>query len=85
MFVSQVTCVHDFKEKITALLLFILSFNTIIFAQWRSSTPYAGTLQDIVFVDRQTGYACGQATGVGSCTSTASILKTMDAGKTGHA
>jgi photosystem II stability/assembly factor-like uncharacterized protein len=69
------------KKKITALLLFILSFNTIIFAQWRTSTPYAGTLQDIVFVDRQTGYACGQAAGVGTCVSTASILKTMDAGK----
>lgn len=50
-------------------------------AQWRSSTPYAGTLQDIVFMDRLTGFACGPAGGVGSCTSTASIMKTMDGGK----
>ncbi len=69
----------------TLRFLVVAFITTFIFqdsaAQWRTSTPYAGTLQDIVFVDRQTGYACGQAAGVGTCVSTASILKTMDAGK----
>ncbi len=52
------------------------------FAQWRSSNPYNGAINDIFFTNRLTGFACGQAAGVGGCSGSTSILRTIDGGET---
>lgn len=52
------------------------------FAQWRSSNPYNGAINDLFFTNRLTGFACGQAAGVGGCSGTTSIIRTVDGGET---
>jgi photosystem II stability/assembly factor-like uncharacterized protein len=52
------------------------------FAQWRSANPYNGAINDIFFTNRLTGFACGQSAGVGSCSGTTSIQRTIDGGET---
>jgi photosystem II stability/assembly factor-like uncharacterized protein len=64
---------------ITCFLLLISP--TIVNAQWRNSTPFVGTFNDIAFPDQLTGYACGPSGGIGNCTLNSSVHKTMDGGK----
>jgi photosystem II stability/assembly factor-like uncharacterized protein len=67
------------------ILKFILAFSFAINlesnAQWRASTPYNGDINDIVFTNELTGFAATQASGVGSCSGTTSIMRTIDGGK----
>jgi photosystem II stability/assembly factor-like uncharacterized protein len=60
------------------LLLLVTSFSM---AQWKTTTPYGVTINDIQFTDRYTGYAVFQAQGTGSCMTTNSMYKTIDEGK----
>ena len=50
-------------------------------AQWRASTPYKGDINDIVFTNELTGFAATQASGVGNCSGSSSIMRTIDGGK----
>lgn len=68
-------------KKILQLLTFVCLSLTVN-AQWRQANPYGGQINDIVFPDRKTGFACGQSTGQGNCTGTTSILRTIDGGET---
>jgi photosystem II stability/assembly factor-like uncharacterized protein len=64
--------------------IFLLSFALLpVFsmAQWKTTTPYGVTINDIQFTDRYTGYAVFQAQGTGSCMTTLSMYKTIDEGK----
>jgi len=51
------------------------------FSQWRASTPYNGDINDIVFTNELTGFAATQAAGVGNCSGSGSIMRTIDGGK----
>jgi photosystem II stability/assembly factor-like uncharacterized protein len=64
---------------ITCFLLLISP--TSVNAQWRNSTPFVGTFNDIAFPNQLTGYACGPSGGIGNCTLNSSVHKTMDGGK----
>ncbi len=68
-------------KKTTTLILAILQIS-LAFSQWRQANPYGGQINDMVFPDRKTGFACGQSTGQGSCSGTSSILRTIDGGET---
>ena len=68
-------------KKTTTLILAIFHFS-LAFSQWRQANPYGGQVNDLVFPDRKTGYACGQSTGLGNCSGTSSILRTIDGGET---
>ncbi len=52
------------------------------FAQWRCANTYNSNISDIFFADRLTGYACGVSAGIGNCSGTNSILRTIDGGET---
>lgn len=63
------------------LLLSLTMLNLVSVAQWKTTTPYGVTINDIQFTDRYTGYAVFQAQGTGSCMTTTSMYKTIDEGK----
>lgn len=63
-------------------LLSFACLSLTVNAQWRQANPYGGQINDIVFPDRKTGFACGQSTGQGNCSGTTSILRTIDGGET---
>jgi len=65
------------------LLLFISLFASYLplSAQWRSANAFTGSISDIFFPDRLTGYACSVAGGIGNCSGTGSILRTIDGGE----
>jgi photosystem II stability/assembly factor-like uncharacterized protein len=50
-------------------------------AQWRVTTPVGGTINDITFTDRYTGYAVFQSSGIGNCTVSHGLYKTIDEGE----
>ncbi len=62
-------------------LLLLLTGASLAMAQWKTTTPYGVTINDIQFTDRYTGYAVFQAQGTGSCMTTNSVYKTIDEGK----
>ncbi len=65
------------------IIFFALLFCNNLSAQnWRTATPYNGRINDIVFTDSRTGYACGQGAGIGNCSGTGLIIKTIDGGTT---
>lgn len=66
-------------KTITSLILLLISAN--LHAQWRSANPYNSSINDVFFADRLTGYACGNSIGLGNCSATASILRTIDGGE----
>ena len=55
--------------------------NINVCSQWRASTPYNGDINDIVFTNELTGFAATQAAGVGGCSGSGSIMRTIDGGK----
>jgi photosystem II stability/assembly factor-like uncharacterized protein len=67
------------KHSILSLLLLLSA--GIASGQWRNASPYNGDVNDIVFADALTGFATGSAAGVGSCTGSGSIIRTIDGGK----
>ncbi len=74
-------------KKFTALKNFVFTLCALFCAlitqaQWRVSTPYNGAINDIFFTDRLTGFVCGQAAGIGNCSGTTSIQRTIDGGET---
>jgi len=72
--------IHSFTLVVITCFLLLIS-PAIVNAQWRNSTPFVGTFNDIAFPDQLTGYACGPAGGIGNCTLNSSVHKTMDGGK----
>jgi photosystem II stability/assembly factor-like uncharacterized protein len=66
---------------ITLLLLSFLTFSQASIAQWRSANPYNGTYNDIFFPNKLTGFAATQSAGVGGCSATLSIHRTIDGGE----
>ena len=64
-------------------ILFVFQFFLSIdaYSQWRASTPYNGDVNDIVFTNELTGFAATQASGVGNCSGTTGIMRTIDGGK----
>ena len=66
--------------KFKLLILCILSTH-FLFAQWRVTTPAGTTINDITFTDRYNGYAVFQSAGIGSCTVSHGLYKTINEGK----
>ncbi|MCB0820655.1 MAG: hypothetical protein KDC13_08530, partial [Bacteroidetes bacterium] len=62
--------------------LFLFSVSLSLSAQWRCANTYNSNINDIFFTDYLTGYACGSSAGLGSCSGTSSILRTIDGGET---
>jgi photosystem II stability/assembly factor-like uncharacterized protein len=68
--------------KYFLLLLFGAFIQTThLNAQWRCANAYTGSISDIYFPDRLTGYAATVAGGIGNCFGTGSILRTVDGGE----
>ena len=65
--------------SLSLILLFISNISAQV---WRVSTPYNGAINDIVFTDNLTGYASGIGAGIGNCTGSGLLLKTIDGGST---
>jgi photosystem II stability/assembly factor-like uncharacterized protein len=68
-------------KKLSLFTLFICAIFTTLSAQWRSANPFNGTYNDLFFPNKQTGFAVTVAGGIGNCSSTMSIHRTMDAGE----
>ncbi len=68
-------------KYITLLLLCFFTFSQASQAQWRSANPYNGTYNDLFFPDKLTGFAATQAAGIGNCSATLSIHRTIDGGE----
>ncbi|HRG59827.1 MAG TPA: YCF48-related protein [Bacteroidia bacterium] len=66
------------KFKLT--LSFAL-LSTIVLSQWRSISPVGTTINDITFTDKYNGYAVFQSTGIGNCTVSHGLYKTINQGK----
>jgi photosystem II stability/assembly factor-like uncharacterized protein len=64
------------------IFLFLICLSTSASAQWRCANTYKANINDIFFADRQTIFACGQSIGLGSCSGTNSILRSIDGGET---
>jgi len=64
-----------------SLLLFIF-VSLSASAQWRCANTYNSNINDIFFADRLTIFACGSSIGLGNCSGTASILRSIDGGET---
>lgn len=77
---------HTFEKNKSMLrnlfTLLLLNISLSLSAQWRCSNTYNSNINDIFFTDRLTGYACGSSAGLGSCSGTNSILRTIDGGET---
>lgn len=63
------------------LFICLSLFSTLIHAQWRVTTPAGTTINDITFTDRYNGYAVFQSAGIGSCTVSHGLYKTINEGK----
>ncbi len=68
--------------RLVALSLFLLFPRSTFSQNWRVAAPYNGSINDIVFTDAKTGYACGVGAGIGLCTGSGLLLKTIDGGET---
>jgi photosystem II stability/assembly factor-like uncharacterized protein len=66
--------------KIKLLICFSL-FSNFINAQWRVTNPTGTTINDITFTDRYNGYAVFQSSGIGNCTISHGLYKTINEGK----
>lgn len=76
-----VFCTFTLMKRISLFLFVLLLCVNNLFAQnWNTATPYAGRINDLFFVDAKTGFACGQGAGIGNCSGTGCILKTIDGG-----
>jgi photosystem II stability/assembly factor-like uncharacterized protein len=64
------------------LFAFVLSFGNLFAQNWNTSTPYAGRMNDLAFITPKLGFACGQGAGIGNCTGSGLMLKTIDGGNT---
>ena len=64
-----------------SLFVFQFFLSIDVYSQWRASTPYNGDVNDIVFTNELTGFAATQASGVGNCSGTTGIMRTIDGGK----
>ena len=62
-------------------LLFTLLCTQFSFAQWRAIAPVGTTINDITFTDQYNGYAVFQSSGIGNCTVSHGLMKTIDAGQ----
>lgn len=67
------------KLSLFTLLTCVLSIT--LSAQWRSANPFNGTYNDLFFPNKLTGFAVTVAGGIGNCSSTMSIHRTMDGGE----
>ncbi len=63
------------------LFICLSLFSNFINAQWRVTTPAGTTINDITFTDRYNGYAVFQSAGIGSCTVSHGLYKTINEGK----
>jgi photosystem II stability/assembly factor-like uncharacterized protein len=63
------------------LFICLSLFTTFTNAQWRVTTPAGTTINDITFTDRFNGYAVFQSAGIGSCTVSHGLYKTINEGK----
>jgi photosystem II stability/assembly factor-like uncharacterized protein len=70
----------QFNIKLKVFICFSLISN-LINAQWRVTTPAGTTINDITFTDRYNGYAVFQSPGIGSCTVSHGLYKTINEGK----
>lgn len=66
--------------KIKLLLAFCFISNVLL-AQWRTIAPVGTNINDITFTDRYNGYAVFQSTGIGNCTISHGLYKTINEGK----
>jgi photosystem II stability/assembly factor-like uncharacterized protein len=55
--------------------------SNLLAAQWRAIAPVGTTINDITFTDRYNGYAVFQSTGIGNCTVSHGLYKTINEGK----
>jgi photosystem II stability/assembly factor-like uncharacterized protein len=69
------------NKHFLSVIAFLMLVNITVFSQWRASTPYNGDINDIVFTNELTGFAATQAAGVGGCSGSGSIMRTIDGGK----
>ncbi len=63
------------------LFICLSLFSNLIQAQWRVTTPAGTTINDITFTDRYNGYAVFQSSGIGNCTVSHGLYKTINEGK----
>jgi photosystem II stability/assembly factor-like uncharacterized protein len=66
--------------KFKILLLWLLT-TSLANAQWRTISPVGTTINDITFTDRYNGYAVHQSNGIGNCSVTHGLFKTINSGK----
>jgi photosystem II stability/assembly factor-like uncharacterized protein len=66
--------------KFKILFLWILTTG-LANAQWRAISPVGTNINDITFTDRYNGYAVYQSNGIGSCSITHGLFKTINSGK----
>ncbi len=64
------------------ILVFLMNSLQVNAQNWRTATPYNGRFNDIVFVSEKTGYACGLGAGIGNCSASGLLVKTIDGGIT---
>ncbi|NNC84427.1 MAG: T9SS type A sorting domain-containing protein [Flavobacteriales bacterium] len=71
------------RSTVITLLSVVLACVSYSQSVWHDNQPYGDELDDIQFVDRNTGYVVGRDNGIGSCSSAISALfRTMDGGET---
>lgn len=63
------------------LFICLSLFSNLINAQWRVTTPAGTSINDITFTDRYNGYAVFQSSGIGNCTISHGLYKTINEGK----
>lgn len=63
------------------LTLSLALFSSIVLAQWRVTNPVGTTINDITFTDKYNGYAVFQSPGIGNCTVSHGLFKTINEGK----
>jgi len=63
------------------LILVCFLFSNILMAQWRVTSPVGTTINDITFTDKYNGYAVFQSSGIGNCTVSHGLYKTINEGK----
>ncbi len=70
----------QFNIKLKVFICFSL-FSNLVNAQWRVTNPAGTTINDITFTDRYNGYAVFQSSGIGNCTVSHGLYKTINEGK----
>jgi photosystem II stability/assembly factor-like uncharacterized protein len=63
------------------LLICLSLLSSVTNAQWRVTTPAGSAINDITFTDKYNGYAVFQSSGIGSCTVSHGLYKTINEGK----